>query len=202
MLCGWLAVICMAKPIRPLPVLAGALLPAVLSPLLVAVVGAGMEVCVRLLELPLASVCIAEEPAWKPCWVAKGREEKEAGREEFGACENRMVPAGREEGCLGGRSAATEGLSAERPRDVPAMLFPWPSELLNPANTDHYAVLIVAAQAQTCSRYVGKTAELTLRIFRWCCRDAVVNSTQLNSQITDCLECWAAFIRLQICSRL
>lgn len=82
----------------------------------------GTQLLVWLLEVPLVSVTEVERPAWKPCWVAKGREEKEAGREPFGVWENGALPTGTEAGCFGGRSAAVERLSAERLRDVPAAL--------------------------------------------------------------------------------
>ena len=64
--------------------------------------------------------------------MAKGREEKEAGREPFDVWENGALPKGVEAGCLGGRSAAVKRLSPDWLRDVPATLFAGPSELLNP----------------------------------------------------------------------
>lgn len=81
---------------------------------------------------------VTEEPAWKPCCVAKGREEKEAGREPFEVWENGALPKGREAGCLGGRSAAVERLSPERLREVPATLFACPSELLKPVQRQQH----------------------------------------------------------------
>ena len=122
MTCGWLAVICMAKPMRPLPVLLlGALVPA-LRRLLATAVCAGMDEVVWLPELALGSVWVGEVAAWKPCCVARGREEKEAGW-----APSKALPAGREAGCFGGRSAVAEMLSPEGVAEVPARLCAWPS---------------------------------------------------------------------------
>ena len=64
MICGWLAVICMAKPMRPLPVLlVGALLPALLRRLLATAVCAGMEDRGWLPELVLGSAWVGEVAA-------------------------------------------------------------------------------------------------------------------------------------------
>lgn len=70
---------------RPLPVLLGALLPMLCKRLLATVVctGTGMVEGRWLPEAPLGSAWMGEVVAWKPCCVARGREEKEAGWKPF-----------------------------------------------------------------------------------------------------------------------
>jgi len=63
--------------------------------------------------------------------VASGRAEKEAGP-AAAVCEKGALLKGREAGCLGGRSAAVERLSAERLSEVPPTLPALASELLKP----------------------------------------------------------------------
>ena len=64
--------------------------------------------------------------------MARGREEKETGREPFSMWGIGAVPAGREAGCFGGRSAVAERLSPEGVAEVPARLFTWPTGLVKP----------------------------------------------------------------------
>ena len=61
--------------------------------------------------------------------MASGRAEKEAGS-AAAVCEKGTLL--REAGCLGGRSAAVERLSAERSSEVPPTLPALASELLKP----------------------------------------------------------------------
>lgn len=63
--------------------------------------------------------------------MASGRAEKEAGS-AAAVCEKGTLLEGREAGCLGGRSAAVERLSAERLSEVPPTLPALASELLKP----------------------------------------------------------------------
>ena len=97
-----------------------------------AVVGAGMEELGWLPGLGLRLGWVGEVAAWKPCCVARGWEEKEAGREPLREGGAGALPTGREAGCFGGRSAVAEMLSPEGDAEVPARLFAWPPGLVKP----------------------------------------------------------------------
>ena len=69
--------------------------------------------------------------------MASGREEKEAGP-AAAVCEKGALLEGREAGCLGGRSAAVDRLSAERLSEVPPTLPVLASELMKPTKQSKY----------------------------------------------------------------
>lgn len=97
-----------------------------------AFVGAGMEEVGWLPGVGLGLGWVGEVAAWKPCCVARGWEEKEAGREPLREGGLGALPTGRDAGCFGGRSATAEMLSAEGVAEVPARLLAWPPGLVKP----------------------------------------------------------------------
>lgn len=166
---------------RPLPVL---LLGALLRRLLATAVCAGTVEVEWLPELGLGSAWMGEVAAWKPCCVARGREVKEAGREALSAWEVGALPAGREAGCFGGRSAVAEMLSPEGVAEVPARLIAWPLRLVKPVKQqqstgdrassnllpDVLAMMAACGKKRRVPRYITDPGDYLWGLLRCCCR--------------------------------